>query len=100
MECTDFIVSTSSKDKNTHLAVIYQPLDASTIAFLTDLANYTERNINMAGDLLLLGDFNIHVNNTQSLDTINLMTFSTVWSHQQNHISHTQFAEHSGFNNC
>ena len=40
-----------------------------------DLTNYVERNINVTGDLILLGDFNIHVNNTQSPDTINFNDF-------------------------
>ena len=56
MECTDFIVSTSSNDKNTHTAVIYQPSGTSAITFLPDLANYMKRNINMTGDLITLGD--------------------------------------------
>ena len=34
-----------------------------------------ERNINITGDLRLLGDLNIHVNNTQSPDTININDF-------------------------
>ena len=61
--------------KKPHLAVIYQPPDTSTIAFLTDLANYMESTINVTGDLILHGDFNIHVNNTQSPDTIILNDF-------------------------
>ena len=91
MECTDFIVSTSSNDKNTYLAVIYWPLDTSTIAFLMDLANYMERNINITGNLILFGDFNIHVNNTQSPDTPSiLMTFLTVLdSCTKSHFPHT-----------
>ena len=34
-----------------------------------------ERNINITDDLILLGDFNIHVNNTLSQDTININDF-------------------------
>ena len=75
MQCTDFIVSTPSNNKNTHLAVINWPPDTSTIAFLTDLANNMERNIKTTGDLILLGDFNIHVSNTQSPDTFNINDF-------------------------
>ena len=99
MECTDFIVSTSSNDKNTHLAVIYQPPDTSTTAFLTDLANYMERNTNVTGDLILLGDFNMHVKTLNLQIPLILMTFVTVLdSPTKSHFPHT--AEHSGFNNC
>ena len=71
MECTDFIVSTSTKDKkHTSHSHISTP-GTSTIAFLMDLANYMERNIHVTGDLMLLGDFNIHVNSTKSTDTTN-----------------------------
>ena len=40
-----------------------------------DLANYMERNSYVTGDLILIGDFNIHVNNTKSPDTINFNDF-------------------------
>ena len=63
IECTNFkIIQKRSKDKSIHLAVIYRPLDSSTIQFTNVLADFMEGNINNMGNLLLIGDINIKIN--------------------------------------
>ena len=45
IECTNFkIIQKRSKDKSIHLAVIYTPLDSSTIQFANKLADFMEEN--------------------------------------------------------
>ena len=67
MECTDVAVSLPGLSLN--LTVIYRPLDKSVLSFANDSLDYMERNINSTGKLLLTGDYNIHVNDLESLDT-------------------------------
>ena len=67
IECTDFVVSLPVLSLN--MAVIYRSPDKSVLSFANDLLDYMGRNINSTGKLLLTGDFNIHVNDLESLDT-------------------------------
>ena len=52
-----------------NLAVIYRPLDKSVLSFANDFLDHMEMNINSTGELLLTGNFNIHVNDLESPDT-------------------------------
>ena len=88
MECSDFKVSLSSFNLNQ--AVIYQPPNKSVLAFKKDFLDYMEKNINASGKTLLIGDFNIKVNDpncsdnelfTELLDSFGL-------------VNHTQFTTH------
>ena len=67
MECTDCTVSLPGLSLN--IAVIYRPPDKSFLSFANDFLDYMEGNINSTGKLLLTGDFNIHVNDLESLDS-------------------------------
>ena len=52
-----------------NLSVIYRPPNSSILAFDMDFLDLLENNINENGRLLLLGDFNIPMNNPDSPDT-------------------------------
>ena len=63
MECTNFkIIQKRSKDKNIHLALIYRPLNSSTIHFANELADFMEENIRNMDNLLFIGDISIKIN--------------------------------------
>ena len=66
MECSDFAVSLPGLSLN--MAVIYRPPDKSVRSFVSDFLDYMERNINSTGKLLLMDDFNIHINDPESTD--------------------------------
>ena len=66
MECSDFAVSLPGLSLN--IAVIYRPPDKLVHSFVNDFLDYMEMNINSTGKLLLTGDFNIHINDTESPD--------------------------------
>ena len=68
MECAD--VSFKLPSKAIHLRLIYRPPDGSVLQFCQELTTYIEQNINITGDTLLMGDPNIHTNDTKSQDTI------------------------------
>ena len=55
--------------------LVYRPPDTSVINFLKDLAIVLEDNIIHTGEIILLGDYNIKVNDDQSMDSINLSDF-------------------------
>ena len=56
--------------KAIHLGLIYQPPEGSVLHFCQELTTYLEQNINTAGDILLMGDLNIHTNDPDNQDTI------------------------------
>ena len=53
-----------------YLAAVYRPLQTSVLKFGEDLADYTEKNINLTGQLVLTGNFNIHINDKSNSDSI------------------------------
>ena len=67
MECSSFSVDLPVSTIN--LSVIYRPPNSSILAFAMDFLDLLENNINESGRLLLLGDFNIPMNNPDSPDT-------------------------------
>ena len=94
MECSEYLLKTAQLSIN--LYVIYHMPSASVLTFCNDLANLTELNITEnRGKLLLVSDFNIHLdqpahsdtilfNGTlESLDLQNLVKFPT---HRSGHI--------------
>ena len=60
MECVDFNLNLDRH--NILLAIIYRPPDTSVLQFANELAAYMERNINTAGEQIIVGDFNVHIN--------------------------------------
>ena len=60
MESSSFIISTVNRQIN--LITIYRPPDTNVLEFCNEFANLPETNINLSGELILLGDINIAVN--------------------------------------
>ena len=60
MECVDF--SLNLDRYNILLAVIYRPPDSSVLQFANELAAYMEKNISTAGEQIIVGDLNVHIN--------------------------------------
>ena len=52
-----------------NLSVIFRPPNSSVLAFAMDFLGLLENDINENGRLLILGDFNIPMNNPDSPDT-------------------------------
>ena len=69
MECVVFTVTLPNNTIN--LSVIYRPPEKSVLSFPDDFLNYMERNINSAGKILFIGDFNIHVKDQSNSDITN-----------------------------
>ena len=68
MECTDFNVNL---DKHSVLmSIIYRPPDSSVLQFANEFAQHMECTINTKGNMLLIGDFNVHMNALENSDTI------------------------------
>ena len=60
MESSCFSISTGNRLIN--LITIYRPPDSNVLEFCNELTKLLETNINLSGELILLGDFNIAVN--------------------------------------
>ena len=71
MECTDYQIALPGKE--VRLGLIYRPPEKSVLDFVLEFAEYMEENINFKGEHLLIGDFNIHMNNKEHQDTITFM---------------------------
>ena len=93
MECMSTHIK--FKNKNIDLYMIYRYPNTSMLNFIECLSKIIEGNIlNDHGELVLIGDFNVHINSPEALDTIlfndfldslnlkNLVDFS---SHLSNH---------------
>ena len=59
MELSSFIISSGNRQIN--LITIYRLPDTDVLEFCNELANLLKTNINLSGELILLGDFNIAV---------------------------------------
>ena len=69
MECSEYLLKTAQLLIN--LYVIYHMPSTSVLTFCNHLANLIELNITkIRGKLLLVGDFNIHLNKPTHSDTI------------------------------
>ena len=64
-QCTSFLATT--------LTIIYRPPDSNVLSFLHELSDYLERTIIEKGKIILLSDFNIHINRVANMDAINLL---------------------------
>ena len=73
MECSDFRLDLPSQCVN--LVIIYRPPDRKLQQFLNDLYDYMENNIYTTGKLLLIGDFNIKINDETNHDTAKFIDF-------------------------
>ena len=71
MECMDYLISLPGQQVK--LCLMYRPPEKSVLDFVLDFADYLEENINFRGEHLLLGDFNIHINDKEHQDTISFM---------------------------
>ena len=93
MECMS--TNIKFKNKNIDLYMIYRYPNTSMLNFIECLSEIIEGNIlNDCGELVLIGDFNVHMDSQEALDTIlfkdfldslnlkNLVDFST---HLSNH---------------
>ena len=94
MELMNFNVAV--KGININLYVIYRPPNGSVIEFCDSLATILERNMNTdKGKLLMLRDFNIHLDEENNPDTITfnnflesfgLVNYTTFFTHTTKHI--------------
>ena len=79
MECHEYLLKTPQLSIN--LYIIYCMPPTSVLTFCNDLANLTELNITKSrGKLLLVGDFNIYLDEPAHSDTILLMIHLKVWT--------------------
>ena len=67
-ECVDFNLNLDRH--NILLGVIYWSPDTSLLQFDTELAAYMEGNINTTRELIIVGDFNVHINKQDDSDVI------------------------------
>ena len=74
MECMDYILTLPKI--TIKLGVIYRPPNNSVLDFMSDFADYMECNINIPGEHVILGDFNLHLNKESHQDII---TFKDAW---------------------
>ena len=75
MECCDFSITTSKISSKDHFIHIYRPPNLSMLAFLHDLATVMKCNITESGNLTILGDLNIKINDTYDSDSMLLLDF-------------------------
>ena len=74
MECSTFAVK--SDQMNLILLVIYKQPTSSTITFCEGLATILEEGITlMKSNIMIIGDFNIHMENTANPNTITFSDF-------------------------
>ena len=71
MECTN--LNLSLQDKPLHLAIIYRPLGSNINTFASELMDFIEPNINNKDIPIIIGDLNIHMNNSEGADTNNFL---------------------------
>ena len=92
MECTDFSVKLPGLSIN--LAVIYRPPDRSVLQFAMDILEYMEMNVNTTGNIILTGDLNIKMNNSDDPD---MNTFSDLLD-SFDLVNHVSFPTHRSMN--
>ena len=89
-------VNITIKGININLYIVYRPPKGSVIEFCNSLAMTLENNINTdKGKLLMLGDYNIHLDEENNPDTIifndflesfGLISYKTFFTHTAKHI--------------
>ena len=53
-------------------SIIYRPQDTSILSFVEEFENLMEMNINSPCHLVIMGDMNIHMNDSADTDTIKM----------------------------
>ena len=66
MECSNFSIQLLSR--SLQLCLMYRLPDTSVLKFCQDISDYMELNITSNNELILMGNFNIHMNNSLNLD--------------------------------
>ena len=62
------------------LYTIYRIPNTSVLTFCNEMANVLEKNIvSDRGETILVGNFNIHMDDPEDPDTITFKTFLTAW---------------------
>ena len=85
MECSTFTVK--SYHTNQTLLVIYKQPTSSTITFCEELATILEEGItSMKSNIMIIGDFSIHIENIANPDTMTFSDFLDSFS-LQNHVN-------------
>ena len=87
MECMDYLIALPGQQ--VRLCLIYRPPEKSVLDFVLEFAEYMEENINFR-EHLLLGDFNIHINDKEHQDTISFMDMLDSFALE----NHTDFPTH------
>ena len=88
MECVDFNLNLDRH--NILLTVMYRPPDTSVLKFANELAVYMERNINITGEQIIVGDINVHINKQDHSNAIVL----SVMLESFNLSNHVEFPTH------
>ena len=85
-------VNIAIKGININLYIVYRPPKGSVIEFCNSLAMILECNLNTdKGKLLMLGDFNIHLDEENNPDTI--------WSNKLHNLLHSYCQTYPGSGN-
>ena len=94
-------VNITIKGININLYIVYRPPKGSVIDFCNSLAMILENNINTdKGKLLMLDDFNIHLDEENNPDTIIFNDFSrVVWSNKLYNLLYSYSQTYTGFGN-
>ena len=89
-------VDITIKGTNINLYIVYRPPKGNVVEFCNSLATILENNINIdRGKLLMLGDFNIHLDEENNRDTrtfndflesFGLINYTTFFTHTAKHI--------------
>ena len=74
MECSDFILE-NRKCRTIVLCLLYRPPSSNATDFMGELVDYIECNVRDNREIILMGDFNIHLNKPNDHDTITFNEF-------------------------
>ena len=75
VELAEFKIKPCTSLPATSLTIIYRPPDSDVLSFLHELSDCLERSIVEKGKVILLGNFNIHINRADNVDAINFLDF-------------------------
>ena len=65
----------STQSSTNQICVLYRPPDGGTLDFSEDLTSYYEKEVSDRSEHILIGSFNIQMNNLTEADTINFADF-------------------------
>ena len=75
MEVLEFKIKPCTSLPATSLTIIYRPPDSHVLLFVLELSDYLERTIIENGKVILLGNFNNHINTVDNMDAVNFLDF-------------------------